>query len=231
MEKGKLNFEGLKKISGHDIQSVIFKKDTLNGIIPGKTKVRLKFLTFCMDEGKLAPDVNEPYIFSYEMLDMPMFFKIMFYFNSHPQIGSDFRQQLIWKLCKKPKFYELSKEEQEFLFKIDEFADSEVNNYKSVKYSDWKGIEKENWPENIFPQQIPGTEIYAKFIKINGFSEAEVEFYNPLEKEQVLVLLKTNPGTLAGKFFNSVRQRLGFTTPGGNTGYFEEGGLGGMIDD
>jgi len=165
------------------------------------------------------------------MLDMPLFLKIMKYFFEHPEIDQQVRQNLIWKLVKKPKFEELTKEEQELLFNIDPYADAEINNYKSVTYPEWLGYPKELWPEEIVPQPIPNSKLFAKFTRIKGFSEAEIEFYNPTAEAQSLILLKMNPGSLTGNFFNAIRQRLGFTTPGGKHGYFENGGLGGMFDD
>jgi hypothetical protein len=188
------------------------------------------FKIVCLDEGKLAPDVNEPYVFSYEMLDMPMYLKIMRYFIEHPEVDQTLEQNLIWKLSKKPRFEELSKQEQELLLAIDLYADAEVNNYKSIKYEPWQGYQPELWPKEIVPQPIPGTGIFGKILKTKGFSGALVEFYNPMPTPQKLILLKSNPGSLMGNFFNALRQRFGFTT-GGNKGFFDDGGLGGMLDD
>lgn len=223
--------QSLKDITNTPEADAIFNNNPTKGEIPPNSKVRFTFRTFCLDEGKPAPDINEPYIFSYEMLDMPMFLKIMNYFHEHIEIDQRLEQNLIWKLCKKPKFEELTKEEQELLFKIDPYADAEVNNYKSVKYPEWQGYPQELWPKEIVPQPIPGSKLFAKFTRIKGFSEAEVEFYNPTSEVQNLILLKSNPGSLVGNFFNAIRQRLGFATPGGRSGFFEEGGLGGMLDD
>lgn len=199
--------------------------------IPPNSRVRLTFRIFCLDEGKLPPDANEPYIFSYEMVDMPMYLKIMKYFIEHPEVDQSTAQNLIWKLSKKQKFEELSKHEQDILLAIDPYADAEVDNYKSIKYEPWKGYPTELWPEEIVPQPIPGTGIFAKILKTKGFSEVHVEFYNPTPTYQKIILLKSNPGSLTGMFLNALRQRFGFTIPGGKTGYFESGGLGGMADE
>jgi hypothetical protein len=169
-----------------------------------------------------------PYVFSYEKLDMPMSLKVMEYFAEHPETEQTFSQNLIWKLSRKPRFEELTKEEQEFLFKIDPYADGEVNNYKSVKYERWQGYPPEIWPEEIIPQPIPRSRIFAKFTKIKGFSEAEVEFYNPTSTTQKLALTGS---TLAGDFVKAILQRLGLLTPKKGRGLFGEGGLGGIIDE
>ncbi len=202
--------ENLKDITGQIENFEIFKTDPLSAYIPPFSKVTIDFFTFCMDEGKVAPAIDEPYIFSYEMLDMPLYFKVIQFFNRHPDIDKDFRQNLIWKLCKKPKFNELNKEEQDFLFQIDEYADGEVDNYESKNYRIWKGYPKEKWPEKIVAQEIPETELKAKLVHINGFSEARVEFYNYSDKTQKLILLKINPGILSANPFNNTRQRLSF---------------------
>lgn len=202
--------EKLKDITDQIEKYDIFNKDSLSANIPPYSKITIDFFTFCMDVGKVAPAIDEPYIFSYEMLDMPLYFKIMQFFNKHPEIDKDFRQNLIWKLCKRPKFNELSEEEQNFLFQIDEYADAEVNNYKVKNYRIWSGYPKEEWPEEINPQTIPGTELKAKLIHINGFSEAKVDFYNYTDKTQKLILLKSNPGNLSANPYNKTRQRLGF---------------------
>ncbi|PKL57871.1 MAG: hypothetical protein CVV34_05265, partial [Methanomicrobiales archaeon HGW-Methanomicrobiales-5] len=156
--------KSLRDITDTPEANAIFKDNPIEGVIPPKSKARLTFRTFCLDEGKLAPDINTPYIFSYEKLDMPMSLKIMKYFAGHPETEQAFSQNLIWKLCRKPKFEELTKEEQEFLFKTDPYADSEVNNYKSVKHEQWKGHPQELWPEEIIPQPIPRSNIFAKFV-------------------------------------------------------------------
>lgn len=220
----------LKDITDAPESGKIFKSKLTEGEIPPNSKVRLVFKTVCLDEGKLAPDVNEPYVFSYEMLDMPMYLKIMRYFIEHPEVDQTLEQNLIWKLSKKSRFEELSKQEQELLLTIDLYADAEVNNYKSTKYEPWQGYQPELWPKEIVPQPIPGTGIFGKILKTKGFSGALVEFYNPMPTPQKLILLKSNPGSLMGNFFNALRQRFGFTT-GGNKGFFDDGGLGGMLDD
>jgi len=214
MEKNEIDFFKLKEISNSKIDLKLDNGSNLKIEIPAQSRIKINFNAFCMDEGKLAPCINEPYIFSYEMLDMPMFFKIMLYLNTHPEVDSDFRQNLIWKLCKKIKFKDLSKSEQEFLFEIDEYADAEINNYKNIKYKEWNGLPEKHWPQEILPRKIPNSEVFAKFLQINGFFAAEVELYNPNNYVCDLFLLKTNPGQISGKFLNKDRQRLGMLYSG-----------------
>lgn len=145
-------------------------------------------------------------MFSYEMRDIPMYLKILKYFSEHQETSHDFKQKLIWKLARKPKFEELTNEERNFLFKVDPYADAEVNNYKSVKYDKWHGFSPDVWPEKLAPQPIPGTKLFAKLLKTEGFSGAEIEIYNPTDEPQKFTLLKSNPGAFSAKPFNVIRQ-------------------------
>lgn len=180
--------------------------DPLETLIPPRSKVRFYLEAFCLDEGRLGPDASEPYVFGYEMRDIPMYLRILKYFSQHQEINHDFKQKLIWKLARKPKFMELTDEEQSFLFKVDPCADAEIDNYKSTKYGEWRGFPADIWPEKLAPQPIPGTKLFAKLIKTDGFSGAEIEIYNPTDEPQKFQLLKSNPGAFCAKAFNAIRQ-------------------------
>ncbi|MDO9027439.1 MAG: hypothetical protein Q7U68_01050, partial [Candidatus Roizmanbacteria bacterium] len=187
----KLNFnpQNLKDVSELAGADEIFKAKRTEGTIPPNSKVRLQFRSYCLDEGYPAPDHNEPFIFSYEMLDMPLFLKLMTYVIEHPELEQSVVQKLIWNLSKKLKFHELSETEQQLLLKIDLYADAEVNNYKYGRYGPGtKCVFDQNLPKEIVPQPIPETEIYAKPVKISGYSNIELEFYNPTPTPQVLKL-------------------------------------------
>jgi len=195
----KLNFnpQNLKDVSELAGADEIFKAKRTEGTIPPNSKVRLQFRSYCLDAGYPAPDHNDPFIFSYEMIDMPLFLKLMTYVIEHPELEQSVVQKLIWNLSKKLKFHELSETEQQLLLKIDLYADAEVNNYKYGRY--WPGTKcvfDRNLPKEIVPQPIPETEIYAKPVKIGGYSNIELEFYNPTPTPQVLKLIKNNPGML-----------------------------------
>lgn len=180
--------------------------DPLETLIPPRSKVRFYLEAFCLDEGRIGPDASEPYAFGYEMRDIPMYLRILKYFSQHQEINHDFKQKLIWKLARKPKFMELTDEEQSFLFKVDPCADAEIDNYKSTKYGEWRGFPADIWPEKLAPQPIPGTKLFAKLIKTDGFSGAEIEIYNPTDEPQKFQLLKSNPGAFCAKAFNAIRQ-------------------------
>ncbi|MDP2750577.1 MAG: hypothetical protein Q8O89_07130 [Nanoarchaeota archaeon] len=196
----KLDFDpqSLRDISELPEANDIFKIKRSEGVIPPNSKVRLQFKSFCLDEGYPAPDVNEPFIFSYEMLDVPLFLKLMNYVIEHPELEQSLVQKLIWNLPKKLKFHELLEAEQQLLFKIDPYADAEINNYQYKKSHkpETEFVFDQNLPEEIIPQPIPGTGIYAKPVKISGYSNVELEFYNPTPTPQVLKLIKNNPGIL-----------------------------------
>jgi len=208
----KLDFdpEGLEDITKLPEKDRIFGDDPTEGKIPPHSKVRLSFRTFCLEEGKPAPDASIPHIFLYEVLDIPMYLKIMRYFVEHPEIDQSLGQGLIWKLAKKPKFDEISEEEQDLLLSIDPYADAEIDNYESINYKHPEGYPPELWPKEIIPQPIPGTELFGKIVKMKGFSEMEVEFYNPAAAVQKLPLVKFNPGSLTALFFDRLRQMVGF---------------------
>ncbi|MDI6756392.1 MAG: hypothetical protein QME32_00045 [Endomicrobiia bacterium] len=184
----------------------MLRDDPTETVIPPRSKIRFNLEAFCLDEGKPGPEAEEPCVFGYEMRDIPMYLKILKYFSLHPEVGHDFKQKLIWNLARKPNFEEISEDETKFLFLVDDCADAEVNNHKSVKYEEWRGIPSELWPEKIIPQPIPGTNLCAKLIKTEGFSGAEIEIYNPADEPQKFTLLKSNPGAFSAKSFNSIRQ-------------------------
>jgi len=195
----KLDFDPLilRDITDLPEANEIFKIKRSEGTIPPNSKVRLQFMSYCLDEGYPAPDIDEPFIFSYETLDVPLFLKIMTYVIEHQEIEQSLVQKLIWNLSKKLKFRELSESEQQLLFKIDSYADAEVDNYQYKKsYIPETKFVFENLPKEIIPQPIPGTEIYAKPVKIVGYSKMELEFYNPTSATQTLKLIKSNPGIL-----------------------------------
>jgi len=193
----------------------IFNRKLAEVMIPPSSKIRLRFKSYCFDEGYPAPDINEPFIFSYEMLDIPLFLKLMNYAIEHQEIEQSLVQKLIWNLSKKLKFRELSEDVQQLLFKIDPYADAEVDNYQYKKsYTPETKFVFENLPKEIIPQPIPGTEIFAKPVKIHGYSNVEIEFYNPISSLASFKLIKNNPGVLT---LNPRRrekyQRLGGLTP------------------
>lgn len=204
------NPQSLKDITDTSEGDALFSENPIEGILLPESRVRITFNTFCMDEGKPAPDFTIPYIFSYEMLDMPMYLKVLRYLAEKPEIEQSLAQNLLWKLSKKPKFEELTKQEQDLLFDIDPYADAEVNNYVTQKHDPWQGYPPEIWPDEIVPQPIPNTELFGKIVRMKGFSEAEVEIYNPTKSPQKLLLIKSNPGGFSAKFFDGMRQRIGF---------------------
>jgi hypothetical protein len=175
------------------------KVDKTEIVIPANSEVHLAFKSFCLDHSLSAPDSYVPMVFSYEKIDMPLFFEIGKYMLEQPDIDQPLMQDLIWDLSadKKSKFEDLSDEEQQLLLKIDPSAQEIVDSYQYYRNISVRNfIFGENLPEDVVAQPLPGTELYVRVSDTSSYDYTELDLYNPSAKSQTFPLIKEGEGIL-----------------------------------
>lgn len=176
-------------------------------IVPGNSKVRLVFKTFCLDSDYGVPGSDVPIIFSYEKIDMPLFFETQKYLLENDDIDQSLIQDLIWDLSTRTraKFDQLSEEEQQLSLKIDPSAKEKIDSYQYYRNISVKNFNfGENLPEETIAQPIPGTELYAKVNSTSGYDYTEIDIYNPSVNSQTIPIIKEGEGVLTLMPKNSI---------------------------
>jgi len=169
-------------------------------VIPPNSKVRLALDSFCLDSLYGVPDDDYPIVFSYEKLDMPLFFEIERYILEHPELYLSVSQELMWNLSSYEQFEfdSLLGNQRDILLEIEPDAKRIVDSYEYYRNISVKNfIFGENLPEETIAQPIPGTELYAKVVDSFGYGETEFVLYNPSSEPQIFSLIKEGQGVLA----------------------------------
>lgn len=170
-----------------------FQKGAISLTIPGKSKLFMHINTYCMDSALSAPDSDRPLIFSYEKADMPMFEEITEYVLAHPELDPHPIQAIYWGLgpTSRFEFESFDEDEQAILLDINPNAQEIIDNYeyhqnitaKAYDFGDEVYL-GENEPDQVYPQRIPGTDIYIKLVDVYSFSGFDAWIYNPTNSPQ-----------------------------------------------
>ncbi|GAF77667.1 unnamed protein product, partial [marine sediment metagenome] len=164
------------------------------------SKIQLMFETYCLDPFYDIPDKDWPVVFSYEKVDMPLFSEVATYLMEHPDLDQGFAQQLVWGLSsdEQSKFEDFLEENQQLLLDIRPDAQEVVDSYEYYRNMSIRNFSfSEDLLEEVVPQPIPGTELYAKVTFAGGYSQTGIGVYNPSSKPQVFSIFKEDAGILA----------------------------------
>jgi len=156
--------------------------------------------SFCLDSLYGVPDDDYPIVFSYEKLDMPLFFEIEYYILEHPELDLIVTQELMWNLSPygQYEFDTLLGSHRDILLEIEPDAEKIVDSHEYYRNISVKNfIFGENLPEETIAQTIPGTELYAKVVDSIAYMETELDLYNPSSEPQIFSLIKEGQGVLA----------------------------------
>ncbi len=167
------------------------KAEKTKTTIPPNSKMRLPFETYCLNHDYSAPDAYWPIIPVYRKLDIPLAPEIISYAGSHPDLDQPLLQEVIWDLLEKSKFDGISEEGQALLLKINPQAREIIDSYRyGQNFSVENFVYAEKLPEEVIPQSIPGTGLYAKVSDSSSYDYTEIEVFNPSSTPQVFPLVK-----------------------------------------
>jgi|SRR3989344_1368544 len=173
----------ITKIEDGEIVGSIFNEGKT--VIPPKSRVKTFIKTLCMDERFPPPHADGPMLFSYEKIDMPLFFELNAYLRNHPEVDKGIAQRIVWELSEQIKFDGFYPEEQEILLKVDPNAEKIINSYEFNRNITKRAFDfGEEIPKDIEPQPIPGTQLFAKALDIIPYDGMTVEIYNPTDEPQ-----------------------------------------------
>lgn len=178
--------EKLTDITKEDEEEAVSSEfDQMEVVIPPKSRVRTFLETFCMDERFAPPHADQPMLLSYEKIDMPLFFELNSYFNSHPEVNKGLAQRIIWELSEQIKFDGFYPEEQEILLKVSSNAEKIIDSYEFNRNITKRAFDfGEEIPKEVNAQPIPGTKLFAKVLEVIPYDGITIEIYNPTNEPQ-----------------------------------------------
>jgi hypothetical protein len=169
--------------------------------IPAKSKITLSMPSYCLDGNKSSPESEGkwPNLFSYEKVDMPMYSDVVAYVNRTSDVNQGLVQEIIWKLApdSQTAFDDLSDEQQALVLAINPNAKNIIDSYEYFNNFDIKYFQfPKTMPKQVIAQNIPGTKLYTKAVSFAGYSETNLEVYNPTDVPQTFYLKDADGGML-----------------------------------
>lgn len=100
-------------------KSLLHIRDNHQILIPGKTNLKMRVTSFCIDPNRSSPESNEVFEWILGEPPSPLSSKVLKYYSSHPEVGQASVQELIWNLSNKTYYENYPNHLKNLLNKID----------------------------------------------------------------------------------------------------------------